>query len=427
MPDPTPCDAIDATSRGKPIVPDAVRSDPRFGPREVPRRTMPVPEQPGLRGRRPAHRVAGPAIMIMMVTWGALMAAEVSSPGAGPDADEAVGPRYRTTRSPSKTRSGAIVRDAFEEAGVDESVWRIWTSNPEAVEHKVSGGRYWISIRGEAGYNGLVSRNNVESRDIVAVCRTGIESAPGAHHASIVHLCGSGDDSPDHWYEILLREWPDGLGAATSAVAVPRDLKAGYIGTYRLPFPAVDGYLVRIECAAEAHLCTGQVRVGDEWWQIGDSFEVPARRARLEVKAAGNALTEGTSRIWFDDCRMYPRPRTHYVTVVVRDPDGGMPGTAGAKPWQRVCRDPAGEPIPGCGFTVDLLTADGSTLVDTTDTGRGFGYALLSLEKAPWDLYPQEAIIRVSANGRPIGPDHLIARDGVEGLYPDDTFVVTLE
>jgi hypothetical protein len=181
---------------------------------------------------------------------------------------------------------------------------------------------------------------------------------------------------------------------------------------------------VKVECEAATSTCAGSVEVAGAWWRIGDAFEVPARESHLEVKTAGGTDGGGSSRIWFDDCRVYPRAATHDVGVVLRRRDGSPAVPAGLEP---VCFDGAGEPIPGCDLRVQLLTADGATLIDETRVGRSFGFAMLRLARAPWDLYPVAARIRVLAGERPLEPDQLIQSSGVEGLYPDDVYVVTID
>lgn len=336
-------------------------------------------------------------------------------------------PRYATSGDLTLVTSGAPIRDAFEGRAIDETSWRIWRSDPERLETWQKDGRYWIRISGRAGYNGLVSLATMETRDVVAVCRAGVRSEEGARHAAIIHLCGSGKESPDHWYEIDLRAGSNGSIRASAAVSVPERNREGYRGGYDLPAQGTeDGVLIKIVCEGTAHRCAGFARVHQEWWQLGDPFEVPARTTRLEVKTSGTESGPGVSTIWFDDCRVYPRPETHYVTVRLKTPAGGNPGVRSAETGRMTCLDGGGQDIPDCGFTVELRSPDGATLIDASDTGASFGYALLRLDRAPWDLYPAGAILRVMANGRQIGPDHVIAARGVDGLYPDDVYAITL-
>ncbi len=348
---------------------------------------------------------------------------------AAPAPEDEPLPHYATSGDLTLVSSGAPIRDSFDGRTIDETSWRIWRSDPERLETWQKDGRFWIRISGSAGYNGLVSRAAMQTRDVVAVCRAGVHSEEGARHAAIVHLCGSGKESPDHWFEIALSAGHKGSIRAVSSVSIPeRNRDGGYRGGYDLPAPAVaeDRFAIKIVCEGATNRCAGFARVHEEWWQIGDPFEVPARSTRLEVKTSGTESGPGMSTIWFDDCRVYPRPETHYVTVRLRTRDGGNPGIRSARTGRMACRDAGGRGITDCGFTVELRTPDGATLIDSSDTGASFGYALLRLDRAPWDLYPAGAILRVLANGNQLGDDHVIAARGVEGLYPDDVYAITL-
>src|SRR4029450_1236573 len=104
--------------------------------------------------------------------------------------------------------------------------------------------------------------------------------------------------------------------------------------------------------------------------------------------------------------------------VILQGPDGRPPGEAAGASGEAACLDGENKLIAGCGFSIKLYTADGTTLVAETTTGTAFGYGTLKLNQAPWDDYPAAAIIRVFANDRQLGPDHVIEAHGVDGLYP---------
>lgn len=335
-------------------------------------------------------------------------------------------PRHHTTTDLERISCGAGIRDAFETPAIDPKLWRQWVSDPNGFTHEQSGGRYRMSVIGPAGYNGLVSLTDMGSRDVVAVCRTGIESPQGAQHSSLMHLCGSGPWSPDHWIEVQLRDADGKAARATSVVAVPPAQRQSYRGTYLLPHPARDGYLVKVECDGATNRCAGHVKVDEEWWQIGEAFEVAARRTRLELKTAGPEREGRRSVLWFDDCRVYPRPESHYVSVALLRADGRGPGARSREGGSQICFDAANRPIADCDLTVRLFAAGGNALVAETQTGTAFGYAMLALRAAPWDTYPVAAVIRVLANGQQVGPDHLIEMKDVEGLYPDDVYKLVL-
>ena len=333
-------------------------------------------------------------------------------------------PRY--TRSLALRReSTTTVRDAFDAPAIDTKRWRVWISDPSRARVEQKGGRLWIEANDEVSYNGLASMERLALREVVAVCRAGVASSGTALHAAIVHLCGSGPLSPDYWFEVQLRDGAGGSATAHTEVSTPRGEPAqGYQGPYALPADGNQGHLVKVECEAATATCSGSVEVSGAWWRIGDAFEVPARESHLELKTAGGVNGGGSSRIWFDDCRIYPRPATHDVSVMLRRRDGSSPIPTGLEP---VCFDGEDEPIPGCDLRVQLLTADGATVIDETRVGRSFGFAMLRLARAPWSLYPVAARIRVLAGERPLGPDQIIESAGVEGLYPDDVYVLTID
>ena len=97
------------------------------------------------------------------------------------------------------------------------------------------------------------------------------------------------------------------------------------------------------------------------------------------------------------------------------------------RPPGTVCFDPGNAKVEGCDLAVKLYDADGRRLIDEAHTGVGFGYALLRIDRSGWDVYPVPAVIRVLANGKQIGPDHSITASGVDGLYPDDVYTITLD
>ncbi len=347
--------------------------------------------------------------------------------GAGAKATGVAGPpRYSTSGPLERVNDGAPVRDDFEAGAIDTQLWRIWHSDPQTVRLEQRDGRFWIHARGTVGYNGLVSRVDMPTRDVVAVCRMGISSPQGGLHGAILHVCGSGRWSPDHWFELSLRATPAGAARATIGASIPPEHRGGYRGVYWLPSAGAEGYLTKVVCESATNQCRGFVRAGSEWWQIGDAFEVPARRTHLEIKTMGPDKEGASTTMWFDDCRLYPRPETHYVTVVLQRPDGRHPGDAVGGGDHQICFDERNQEIPGCEFTVKLFAADGATLVAETRTGAAFGYGMLKLERAPWELYPAAAVIRVFAGDRQIGPDHVIESRGVEGLYPDDVYTIVL-
>jgi hypothetical protein len=287
-------------------------------------------------------------------------------------------------------------------------------------------GRLWIHATGRVGYNGLTSAMELRDRDVELVCRAGIEGPADAGHVGLVHLCGSGGWSPDHWFEVQLRgDGEDGARATIGASAPP--YPPTWPGDVHLPPAGGSGYLVKIECEEATSLCRGAVKAGGRWMQVGEPVEGPARKARAEVKVQGWRSEGGSSLIWFDDCRLYPRPETYFLTVGLRRPDGSLPGAPLKSGWPPRCFDPKNRPVDHRNLVVKLFAADGETLVGESMATGDLATAIFRLTDAPWDVYPAPAILRVFMNGVQIGPDHEIASEGVEGLYPDDVYALTLD
>ena len=121
-------------------------------------------------------------------------------------------------------------------------------------------------------------------------------------------------------------------------------------------------------------------------------------------------------------------PESHYVTVIVQRPDGYPPSSFTTLPCDvmDICFSSRNEVRSGFDMAVKLFTADGETLVDETSVGAGYGYGLLRLNNSPWDTYPVPAMIRVFLKDMQVGPDHVIESSGVEGLYPDDVYTISL-
>lgn len=351
------------------------------------------------------------------------MAASIPASGAREGRPDAI-----TVSEMERLHSGALIKDGFDGSAIDEGRWRIWRSDPDRVRMEVSSGRLVIQADGPVGYNGLVSHASLPTRDVEMVCVAGVASSEPAQHPALVHLCGNGDMSPDNWFEVRLQ---DGGGKDTlvaTRVSAPARWLPEAFRRVRLSASPGDGLLVKIISDPAARLVRGMVLVGDRWTQVGQALEVPAREARMEIKTEGFRKELGKTRIWFDDCRLYPRPQTHYVTVRLQGPEGAALGVPVDKEgWPLVLRDSSGNEFTAGEIALELYTGDGKTLVDRTHPGDDLRYAVFTLEDAPWETFPVDAVIRMVIGGRQVGGDLVIASEGVEGLYPDDVYQVTLE
>lgn len=80
----------------------------------------------------------------------------------------------------------------------------------------------------------------------------------------------------------------------------------------------------------------------------------------------------------------------------------------------------------GNDLSVQLLSVDSKCVVSETTVNHQFGFAMLSLDNAPWTGYPAASRIRIFLRGTRFSRDLPIEVKGVEGLYPDDVYAVEL-
>jgi hypothetical protein len=343
-------------------------------------------------------------------------------------------PRYAISRGLRLLASGAHLRDAFDGPALDERTWKKKVPDAGRARVEVKDGRLWIHAAGPMSHNGVFSDPEVGGRDVVLVCRAGIEAQRGAEgaaaesppHAALVHLCGQSRRSPDHWIEVELRA-ADGGGAEAALGAQGPPYPVEVAGRVALPGRAADGCLVKIVNDGATHRARAYVRTADRWEPVGDPVYVPTRHARVELKTRSAGRGEGATDIWFDDCRLYPRPETHLVTVSLRRADGSALAARLPGAWPPVAYGPGNGRLTHRAVLVKPFTSDGATLVDAVSVTPEMGFAALSLEKAPWDVYPASAVLRVFAGEAQVGPDHVIESRGLLGLYPDDVYALTLE
>jgi hypothetical protein len=248
---------------------------------------------------------------------------------AAPGASAAEPPRIETgVRSITLRERGALLVETFD-TELSRDRWRIWHSNPNAVDFAVKDGRYEIRARGRIGHNGLWSLNAAQRRDVVLVGRMDARSEGGDPHELLLHLCGGdGARSPDHWAEVALRDVGPDRADFTVLAAVPG-------GTFIPPAERVtvtrpkehDGFLARITLEGGRNLCTLEVRESSgRWRSLAEPFPLHLRTVHCEVKARSvyGANDEATSTVaWFDDVRLYPRPASHPVMIRLVTADGG--------------------------------------------------------------------------------------------------------
>ena len=328
--------------------------------------------------------------------------------------------------------SGAILAEDFEGSRLDRSRWRVWQQNADRTSVRQEQGRLVLEGQELLGHNGLWGLVTAKYKDVVLVGEMDIRSQGPAPHRLALHLCG-GDDarSPDHWAEINLVDL--GLTARFSAMAaLPVGFARNEDQFLELPHPIEQGFLCRLSLHGTTNLVELEVKAGDTWQAVCPPIELPLRTVHTEIKLHGNHGWPGpeqaagsSSRAWFDNVRIYPRPESHHVGARLVRRDGGPIWFRENDGWPPRIIDEAGNKRSIEDLEVQLWTADGKTQV-TSVRSANMGFYLLPLKDAPWDVYPVAAEIRVVLDGNPLGPPQRIECQGVHGLYPDDVYNVVV-
>jgi hypothetical protein len=322
---------------------------------------------------------------------------------------------------------GAILTEDFAVDALDTDRWRVWQQDPETTTIDVRDGRLDITASGPVGHDGLFGLTYTRLRDVVLVADMDIRSDGPASHHIVLHLCGGGTpQGPDHWIEIVMAD--EGATARFSAAAaLPHELPGPAWDTaVILPHPEHHGFLARITFDASQSTATLEVSDGARWYAIGDPVEITFRVIHTEVKVhryrdPGDGSSPGVSAAWFDNVRIYPRPDRHAIGVRLVRPDG----TPLTPEWPPRFRDPAtGEERTVGDLVVQLLMEDGATVI-AESRSDSFGFYLLPLRNAVWDVYPVRARIRVLLDGVAL-TDAEIPRRGIDGLYPDDLYEIVV-
>ena len=342
---------------------------------------------------------------------------------------------------------GAFLSDDFEGKEINKNRWYIWTTNADKVQLYVKNGRFVIEGHGKLSHNGLSSVPHVKYKDVVLVGRMDIKSQGLDHAWCVLHLCGVSREhgpfsspklSPDHSVEITMEDRGD--QALFSIVAwLPRGAYKSSYPELLLPRTESQGFLAKLELDAGNNLCTPWVYDGKSWRQLDDPIELLVRTIHCEIKvlhreAPGLLWTPSGSEnaqttAWFDDVRIYPRPRTHPVMVRLVLKDGSSPlfrTATGTVIWPPKFQVAGGPERSVEDIVVQLWTADGKRRISSVQSQLE-GWYLLPLKDAPWDLYPQGARIRLLLDGKVWGQEVEIPVRGLDGLYPDDVWDLVLE
>lgn len=326
-----------------------------------------------------------------------------------------------------RVERGALLVEPFAGTEPDLSTWRVWHSDPDRASFAVRDGRFELIAEGDVGHNGLWQLACAKYKDVALVARMDVRSDGPDPQPLALHLCG-GDAtrSPDHWTEIVMYDegprarfsyWstaPNGAFAYDPASEVVLDRHGS------------EGFLAKVELDAGTNLATTWVRDDGVWRQVGPAVELLLRTVHCEVKFRGGLPAKGpgvtTSRGWFSELRMYPRPETHPVGVRLVREDGSQIWSRGAdEAWPPKIRVGDGPERSIEDLAVELWTLDGAMLVSRIQS-QNMGYYMLPLNSAPWDAYPVAARLRLVLDGQPLGQDVAVPLDGLDGLYPDDVW-----
>jgi hypothetical protein len=327
---------------------------------------------------------------------------------------------------------GALLIEDFEAPEMNAKLWRLAHRNPDRTTISQRGGRLELTARGLVHMNGFWGLSGVKHKDLVLVGEMDVRTTGSPPHRLAFHLCGGdGERSPDHWVEILMVD----LGATARFLAgasLPVGLKPPQNLSLELPHPPGQGFLCRIELNGATNLAELSVKSAEGWKRVCEPVELPLRTAHAELKFYGNhgprpaVPAEVASRAWFDNVRIYPRPQSHHVGIrLIRADRSEIWAREGGR-WPPTITDAAGKTRDLTELTVELRTEDGTRLVASAQSPV-FGFYLLPLKDAPWDVYPVAAQVRVLLDGQVLGKPLLIEQNGNEGLYPDDVHQVTLQ
>lgn len=331
---------------------------------------------------------------------------------------------------------GAVLADDFEGRQMDDRHWRLWQMDPAKTVVEQKGGRLELTVTGSVAHNGVTSQPTVKYKDVVLVAEMDIRSQGAEPHHLALHLCG-GDStrSPDHWTEVNVIDLGDMARLATLTARPETTDNRQAEQTLVLPHPPGKGFLCRIELNGSTNLAALSVKTPEGWRPIADPIDLNLRTIHTELKvdgydvAPGGPRPETVSRAWFDNVRIYPRPQSHSVGVRLVTPAGEPIWRRPNDGWPPIFTDASGRTRRIDELTVQLLTADGSRVVASSQS-KNMGFYLLPLKDAPWDVYPVSAQIRVLLDGKPLGdPARIEVREGraTEGLYPDDVYNVVME
>lgn len=326
---------------------------------------------------------------------------------------------------------GALLSDNFQSDTVDKKRWRIWHSDPSKVRFSIQNGRFEIQGENLLQHNGLWSLNAAKFKDVTLVGRMDVHTEGPDPHEVLLHLCG-GDmpRSPDHWVEIAMTDVSENKAKFRVYAAVE---KGGFTEPAKeliLERGKNEGFLARLSLDGSRNLCTTEVQdKNGQWHEIAKPIPLYLRTTHCEIKMRGGPTkkAEGPtkSRGWFKDVRIYPRAVSHPVLVHLVRRDGTPIYFRDNGGWPPKIRIGDRQPQSIEDLVVELWSGDRKTRIARVQS-RNLAHYMLPLDHPNWGVFPVEAVIRVSCNGKSLG-EAKITLSGLEGLYPDDVYDVFVD
>ena len=326
---------------------------------------------------------------------------------------------------------GALLVDGFQSDTMNKKTWRIWHSDPTAVQFSFSAGRFEIRGKNKLQHNGLWSLNPAKYKDVTLIGRMNVHSTGPEPHELLLHLCG-GDfpRSPDHWVEIAMKHISERKAHFSVYAAVE---KGGFKERGReliLDRGNNEGFLARLSLDGSRDLCTAEVQDSKgKWHQIVKPIPIYLRTTHCEIKMRGGpAKTQDVateSRGWFKNVRMYPRAVSHPILVHLVRRDGSPIYYRDKGGWPPKVRIAKHEPQTIEDLVVELWSADGKTRISRVQSPN-LAHYMLPVKHENWTAFPVGALVRVSCGGKSLGEAKISVKN-LEGLYPDDVYDVFVE
>jgi hypothetical protein len=248
-------------------------------------------------------------------------------------------------------------------------------------------------------FTGVVSRKRVSPADAILVARMKVPRglrASGGLERYMVHFCGA---TPDYFTEVVFGRDRDGRRGWSFLAGSQFGHNTDYTPTPVGEWDPSEYQLVKIDYDVSRQVSSAHVwsRPGRAWRSIGTPQKVFLSSVQVELKV--NLPQDGIKiEAMFDDCRLYPRPETAPVRILVYK-----------------------YPHPGFVFPGATVTVrhQGETLGSCVTDGDG----ICSIRLPSHLTYPIDGRIHLSMEREDFGWA-VIPSSGVQGLYPGDLWVI---